>query len=105
MNFQLIIFIASQAFFENYFTDDLITNFIENTNLYAVQNNGANFPATTKNEIKTFLGIHILLGVMRFPSVNLYWEPNLRIPLVCDNMTTKLFFKLRQNVHLVEQLR
>lgn len=40
------------------------------------------------------------MGVINLFKVNMYWEPNFRTSPVCDNMTLKRFFKLRQNVHV-----
>nr|XP_023014097.1 uncharacterized protein LOC111503899 [Leptinotarsa decemlineata] len=48
-------------FFSQYFTQELFEMMAENTNLYAVQQ-ATRFCHTTVEEMKTFVGIHILMG-------------------------------------------
>lgn len=76
--------------------------FVEFTNLYAVQTHVNNFPPTCAEEIRNFIGIHILMGCLSYPRVSLYWEPKFCIPLIAENMTLKRFFKLRTNFHVVD---
>ena len=44
----------------------------EMTNLYAVQRNIARFPPTTIEEVKKFIGIHIIMGNFKLPRARLY---------------------------------
>lgn len=59
-------------FFENTFVDHIV----DQTNLYA-QQSGANpryWEPTTANEIRAFIGIHILMGVMQLVCYRLNWS-------------------------------
>lgn len=86
------------AFFAKYFTDDLYNRMVQCTNLYAVQNNNI-FSPTYTEEMKTFVGMHILIGNISYPRLKCYWQPNLKIPFICESMPQNRFYKLRQNLH------
>lgn len=68
------------------FPEDLIDDLLINTNLYTTQL-GKPFQPTTADEIKTFLGINILMGVKRLPSYRDYWSRN---EMLGDNYISKL---------------
>jgi len=87
--------------FSNYFSDELLETAVFNTNLYAIRNNVPNFPPTTVAELKTFIGINILMGNLGLPRVRMYWEPKFAVPLISENMTSNRFFKLRNNLHFI----
>lgn len=70
--------------------------------MYAVQNHTHNFPSTNEQEMKTFIGIHMLMGIPDYPRVRMYWEDRFKIPLISDNMNVNRFYKLRQNLHVVD---
>lgn len=72
------------------------------TNLYATQNNIARFSPTTKEEIKVFFGIHILLGNLKFPKARIYWSASLGVAIIKENMTFNRFSKLKNTIHLVD---
>ncbi|KAJ8910560.1 hypothetical protein NQ315_008945 [Exocentrus adspersus] len=93
---------APIEFFKKYIPDHIFTQMSEKTNLYAIQKNIARFPPTTPEEIKKFFGIHIVMGNLQFPRVRMYWQKNIGIPLVQENMAFNRFSKLRQTVHLVD---
>lgn len=87
--------------FSNYFSEELLEIAVFNTNLYAVRKNVPNFPPTTVLELKTFIGINILMGNLNLPRVRMYWEPKFSVPLISENMTSNRFFKLRNNLHFI----
>ena len=91
---------SPMIFFQKYFTLELLQLMVDNTNLYAVQKQ-KKFAPTTVLEMKTFVGIHIVMGNCHYPRIRCYWQPHLKIPLVSDNMTVNRFFQLRQNLHFV----
>lgn len=87
-------------FFERYIPHTLLQTIVEMTNLYAVQKNLNRFTPTTLDEIKRLIGIHIIMGNLKFPRAKMYWDANIGIPLIKENMTYNRFFKLRQALHL-----
>ncbi|XP_050293853.1 piggyBac transposable element-derived protein 3-like [Anthonomus grandis grandis] len=79
---------------------DIFQPMMEYTNLYAVQQQ-TRFVPTTVEELKTFVGIHIIMGNLHYPRIKLYWDHKLQIPLISNNMTVNRFYKLRQHIHFV----
>lgn len=77
-------------YFSKYFTDDLFSLMVEQTNLYGVFEN-PNFATTNINEIKRLFGIMIMMGNLGFPRLRLYWDPLFRIPIIADNMQINRF--------------
>lgn len=67
------------------------------------QQQGASFQATME-EIKAFLGITILMGYHRLPSMRDYWsqEPDLTVPFVANSMTRRRFEIIRKMLHFAD---
>lgn len=49
-------------YFYQYLDENLIEKMVYNTNLYAVQTSQTRFKPTNSNEIKKFIGIHLIMG-------------------------------------------
>ncbi|XP_015377256.1 PREDICTED: piggyBac transposable element-derived protein 1-like [Diuraphis noxia] len=63
--------------FKLLFSDEVINLIVEQTNLYTQQRymkTGKLYMKTTNQEIMTFLGINILMGIKRLPSYRDYWS-------------------------------
>lgn len=90
-------------FFQKYFTEDLFDTMVQHTNLYAVQQH-ARFVPTNRNEIKTFVVIHILMGNLNYPRLRCYWENKLKIPMISESMPRNRFSQLRTHLHFVNVL-
>ncbi|XP_062848343.1 uncharacterized protein LOC134310640 [Trichomycterus rosablanca] len=56
-------------------------------------------PVTAK-EVAQFVGIHIAMGTLKFPSIKLYWEDYTRVPLIADAMSTSRFSELVSRLRL-----
>lgn len=76
----------------------MITNIVEQTNLYPVQKTGTSV-CTSVGEMERFLGIHIMMGIIKLPQLIQYWQAHLRIPMISDTMPRNRFMKLRQVLH------
>ena len=78
---------------------------VKSTNLYAIQNH-QKFTLTTTQELKTFVGIHILMGNLHYPRVQFYWDSKhsvrIPIPLWWTMCLYNRFIKLRHNLHFVD---
>ena len=48
-------------YFTAFFNDELVDLVVHNSNLYSVQREGKS--NTNSNEMKTFIGMHILMGI------------------------------------------
>jgi len=53
-------------------------------------------------EMKRLIGIHIIMGDLKYPRVRLYWQKQFEVKLVAQNMTRDRFFSLRNNLHIVD---
>ncbi|XP_047107016.1 uncharacterized protein LOC124776210 [Schistocerca piceifrons] len=93
----------AEYFFEYY--DKNFWNVVaELTNLYHVQSNSKNLKANM-NEILSFVGIEILMGTLKLPQAKMYWNRLLDLPLISDTLTRDRYFKLRNHLHFVNNLR
>ncbi|XP_049955034.1 piggyBac transposable element-derived protein 4-like [Schistocerca serialis cubense] len=87
--------------FEKIFPKELVQLIVFQTNLYATQS-GKSFTPTTDNEIRTFLGINILMGIKRMPAYRDYWSsaPELHDRYIASLMAVNRFGWLLRNIHL-----
>lgn len=90
-------------YFSEYFGDDIFVKIAFNTNLYATQKNlGSKFKLTDEHEIKTLIGIHMLMGCLKYSRVRMYWQKRFFVHLIADNMSRNRFFNLRTNFHVID---
>ena len=73
-------------FLDLYLTDQIMEHIVLETNLYAEQyiasnadsmsehSNARSWEETTVNEMKTFIGLILLMGVIYKPRLHLYWS-------------------------------
>lgn len=87
--------------FTKYIPNSLIVDMAKFTNMYAVQK-GTTFKHTDADEIMKLLGMHILMGVMKFPQVEMYWSNALNITSISSIMSRNRFYSLRTNLHLID---
>lgn len=85
-------------YFLSFFSDDLITIIVENTNLYSTQVTGKSVN-TTHNEIKDFLAILLRMGIVDMPAYTDYWSEAMRFENVSSVMPLKRFQILRRYLH------
>ena len=88
-------------FFKLFWTYNTTQNFADQANLYSVQEQGKNI-STCAKEIEQFLGMHILMGIMKLPDYNLYWAAETRYSKIADVMSNKRFNQLRKYAHVVD---
>ena len=74
------------------------------TNRYARQKNHSNWVDVTTDEIWTFLGIIVLMGIHRLPRVANYWSKDsfLGIPALQQSMSHSRFWAIWSNLHVVD---
>ncbi|XP_052474464.1 uncharacterized protein LOC128030685 isoform X1 [Carassius gibelio] len=54
----------------------------------------------TEKEVAQYVGIHIAMGTLKFPSTKLYWEDCTRVPLISDAMSASKFCELARKLKL-----
>jgi hypothetical protein len=83
------------------FGEDIIEHITFHTNLYAMQKDKP-FKPVTKDELKVFLGINILMGIKRPCSYHDYWSTyeELRDPYISSLMTLNRFSWILSHIHL-----
>uniref|UniRef100_A0A3Q1JMC3 C2H2-type domain-containing protein n=1 Tax=Anabas testudineus TaxID=64144 RepID=A0A3Q1JMC3_ANATE len=50
--------------------------------------------SVTAREVAQFVGIHIAMGTLKFPSLRLYWEDLTKVPLIAEAMPLSRFLEL-----------
>jgi hypothetical protein len=92
--------------FQHIFDVSLFTKIAEETNICAAQKQHSHpdptWTPTTVAEIKAFIGIHIIMGLVRYPRYHLYWSQddffaNYRIQ---STMTRRRFQALERYLHI-----
>ena len=100
-------------FLNLYLTDELLSLIVRETNHYAKQfiaDNGAdlkefsnvrNWEDTTFDEMKAYLGILVLMGIVYKPRINMYWSTGtlLETPIFAKLMTRDRFLLLTKFLH------
>jgi len=79
--------------------DEVIENFVEQSNLYCVQKTGRPLN-TNKNEMEQFLDIHIMAGIVNMPSYRMYWPELTRFDPIADVMSRNRFDTMRNYFHI-----
>ncbi|XP_034553574.1 uncharacterized protein LOC117822775 [Notolabrus celidotus] len=54
----------------------------------------------TAREVAQFVGIHIAMGTLKFPSPRLYWEDLTKVPLIAEAMPLSRFIELSRMLKL-----
>lgn len=87
--------------FENIFSDDIFLLIIEQSQIYAKQNNFANF-VLNEDDVKKFFGILLLSGYHSLPREDMYWEqaPDVGVSLVFNSMSKNRFREIKRHLHL-----
>ena len=88
-------------YFRYYFDDEFLAAIVEQTNLRSVQHDGVSMQLNIQ-ELKTFLGILIYMGIVKLPSYVDYWASASRVPQVADLMGVKRFGKIRVMLHFAD---
>ena len=84
-----------------FFPESLLLMIVDNTNFYRMQKN-TKCVKTNVEEIKTYTGIKILMGIIKLPSYCNYWSGALRYPAIADVMSKNRFETLSRYLHSVD---
>ncbi|CAH2002401.1 unnamed protein product [Acanthoscelides obtectus] len=89
------------AYFEKFFDDDLFEHIAHQANIYSTLTTRRSID-TTANEIRSFVGIEWIMGVVQMPAIEDYWAIETRYSIIADVMPVKRFKKLRRRIHFQE---
>ncbi|XP_046988095.1 uncharacterized protein LOC124593790 [Schistocerca americana] len=89
--------------FVDYFPAEFWELLVYQTNLKSVQTSSLSLK-TTKSEILHYIGIGIVMGTVKIPQVKMYWSSLLCFPLVTEAMPRDTCYKLKSNLHFVDNL-
>lgn len=79
-------------YFLAYFGEKSFEDMAFFTNLYATRSNLiSKFKTTDQWEMKTLIGIHILMGCLKFPRTRMYWKNGYVVQLIANNMSRDRF--------------
>uniref|UniRef100_A0A0K0ELN5 DDE_Tnp_1_7 domain-containing protein n=1 Tax=Strongyloides stercoralis TaxID=6248 RepID=A0A0K0ELN5_STRER len=89
--------------YEKFLDDSTIKYIVEQTLLYAVQNNRHDF-TVNEEEIRTFIAILFLSGYHQLPQERMYWcnEEDLGLEIVSKAMPRNKYDQIKQNIHFVD---
>ena len=96
--------LAPINYFNRYFSESFFEDAATQTNIYALQESINNFKPTDEEEIKTLIGLHMIMGCLKYPRVRMYWDTTLHVDLFVNSMTRTRFFQLRTCLHVVNNL-
>ncbi|KAM4580703.1 zinc finger protein 576, tandem duplicate 1 isoform 2-T3 [Odontesthes bonariensis] len=82
-------------YFSKYFGWDTWLEIATCTNEHPKESN----PVTSR-EVARFVGIHIAMGTLKFPSPRLYWEDLTKVPLIAEAMPLSRFLELSRTLKL-----
>jgi hypothetical protein len=93
------------SLFNCFITDDIIKDITFQTNLYTEQHfqkTGKSYTHTTENEIRTFIGMNLLMGIKPLPCYRDYWSsaPDLHDNYISKLMPVNRFGWLLSNIHI-----
>jgi len=85
-------------YFFKFFSEDLITLMVEQSNLYSFQKFQKPL-GVTFNEIKEFLGIELWMGVVKLPAYTDFWAQYTRFSFVANVMPLKRYQQILRCLH------
>ncbi|CAK1594386.1 unnamed protein product [Parnassius mnemosyne] len=88
-------------YFTDFFSNDIFELIVEQTNLYSVQTDSRSINITN-DDVKDFIAITLIMGVVKMPSYRDYWSRFLRYPAVADIMPLKKYEKIRKYLHFAD---
>ena len=87
------------SYFRKFFTDDLLSLIVDQSNLYASQVN-VNKPLNlTVNELEQWLGILLYMSVVKLPQSRFYWNKIFNCTFVTNVMSRNRFEEIKKCIH------
>lgn len=73
----------------------------EHTNTYRLQEPGVSI-AVIHDEIEQYIGILIMMAIVKLPRQRMYWSQHTRIPAIADIMSVKRTEKIKKYIHICD---
>lgn len=90
------------TYFLKYVPDSLFDEMVQFTNLYAEQNETKKWKPTNKDEIQKFIGLHVWMGNIKIPRIEMYYSRQLDLKIFIDSIPLYRFYQLRTNFHVMD---
>ncbi|XP_049835116.1 piggyBac transposable element-derived protein 3-like [Schistocerca gregaria] len=87
-------------YYKIFINDDVFQLIAEQSNIYALQKDSVSLQ-TIKNEMEQFVGILLHMGVIKVPSIHLYWWNEFRYSPIVDVMSRTRFSQLLRYFNVV----
>lgn len=101
MNASFLPTADSLEYFNLFFSSDIVTDITVQSNLYSVQKTGKSIQVT-EDEMRDFIAIHILMGIVSMPSYLDYWSSRFRYAPIADLMSLKRYQQIRRFLHFAD---
>ena len=99
----LTTFSSPMKYFKLFVNNELIDHITFQSNLYATQlsqqNSTRAIKSFTKSEIKSTIGIILLMGIYKLPNRRMYWAPYSKVPIIADTMPRNGFDEILHHLH------
>lgn len=46
----------------------------------------------------------MMMGVLKYPRIDMYWEQKFRVNIIADTMPRNRFYSIRQNIHIINNM-
>lgn len=86
-------------FFCYLFSEEISDTIVDQTNLYAIQNDPSKPLNVQKDEIKQFLGIILYMSLIHLPNSRAYWSDDLGFDKIKNVMTVNRYETIRRYLH------
>ncbi|KAK2719757.1 hypothetical protein QYM36_005286 [Artemia franciscana] len=87
--------------FRMFITEDIFSNIVDQTNLNAMRKKNLALKLSLE-ELRRFLGVQMLMSILRIPAIRIYWENGIRYSPVADTMSRDRFISLRSFFHICD---
>lgn len=87
------------SFFKYFFTDEMINNIVEQSNLYSVQKDPSKPANIVADDVIKYIGICFYMSVAHLPSIRSYWSGKIGYEKVMNIMSLRSFEKIRETLH------
>ncbi|KAF9413698.1 hypothetical protein HW555_008144, partial [Spodoptera exigua] len=74
---------APLNYFYLFFSEDIFTDLVEQTNMYSVQQTGKSIQVS-EDEMRDFISMHIMIGIVEMPCYLDYWSNKFRYGQIAD---------------------
>ena len=87
------------AYFKQFLGDDAIDILVDETNRYSVEKCGHSINVT-RHEMWKYIAITMTMGIVKLPTMRMYWNPSYRIGIIADTMGLNRFETIKRYFHI-----